>query len=481
MAVRIVSRVVIGRAVASAAMAVILMATTVQAAAPSSPPADQSTAATSAPTAAPATSGLSTGPIASVLSPVSADPGYAEQIVALGLDEATAAFMARTLSTVEVSDTHTFVVHHAFPNGAMGDETYHLVQGSGMSPGDPPTIVTEVVGDELRYQVRYALDLAELPEDLRAQVLEGLPVLAEGTANTTTAAVRLLGLAPVGPVRGVFAADAPSTVAVVVDGVISQGKSTAIGKFVKFGEKQGFTKTANSYKAFKAGKKVWEAVEANDLIASALDRLKALRKCAEDPTNPVTQQQYDENPDARQKVLDELTAAENDIRASTAVMFTTMLVSTGSSLVKAAPWLGFITTPASNYVKTTNRSLIEDRVKAAERLVVPCQRSVRMTGGADELKVNAVVCDIGQPFTVTGGRITLDFTPNPRDPLGGGTYRYRGDFGRFSVSGDGTYKVDLSAAGGTLIASGPGSAKTKLGTFSNAGTEHYDLTPVSCD
>ena len=67
----------------------------------------------------------------------------------------------------------------------------------------------------------------------------------------------------------------------VVDGVISQGKSTAIGTFVKFGEKQGFTKTANSYKAFKAGKKVWEAVEANDLIASALDRLKALRKCAE--------------------------------------------------------------------------------------------------------------------------------------------------------------------------------------------------------
>ncbi len=32
-------------------------------------------------------------------------------------------------------------------------------------------------------------------------------------------------------------------------------------------------------------------------------------------------------------------------------MFTTMLRSTGSSLVKAAPWLGFITTPASNYVK----------------------------------------------------------------------------------------------------------------------------------
>ena len=91
-------------------------------------------------------------------------------------------------------------------------------------------------------------------------------------------------------------------------------------------------------------------------------------------------------------------------------MFTTMLATTGSSLVKAAPWLGFITSPASNYVKTTNRDLIMDRVRAAEDLVVPCERSVRMVGGAGDLKVDAVVCDIGKPFTVTGGRITLDFT-----------------------------------------------------------------------
>ncbi len=73
----------------------------------------------------------------------------------------------------------------------------------------------------------------------------------------------------------------------MVDGVISQGKSKAIDKFVKYGEKQGWAKTAKSYKAFKAGKKVWEAVEANDLITSALAKLKALRSCAEvSPSTP---------------------------------------------------------------------------------------------------------------------------------------------------------------------------------------------------
>ncbi len=119
-------------------------------------------------------------------------------------------------------------------------------------------------------------------------MLEGLPVLAERAANATTPAVRLLGLAPVGPVRGSLRGRAPSTVEVVVDGVISQGQEHCHRQVreVRNARGKGFTKTANSYKAFKAGKKVWEAVEANDLISSALDRLKALRECAENPYEP---------------------------------------------------------------------------------------------------------------------------------------------------------------------------------------------------
>jgi hypothetical protein len=104
-----------------------------------------------------------------------------------------------------------------------------------------------------------------------------------------------------------------------------------------------------------------------------------------------------------------------------------------------------------------------------------------MDGGADELQVDAVVCDIGKPFTVTGGRIRLDFTPNARDPLRGGTYRYKGDFGRFQIAGEGTYKLRLTAAGGSLIARGPGDAIADPGTFTRGGAEHYKLTPVTCE
>jgi hypothetical protein len=97
------------------------------------------------------------GPITSANKPGRADRGYAAEIVAAGLGEATAAFMARTSSTVETTDAHSWVVRHVFPIGAGAAETYHLPQAEGMQPGDPPEVALEISGDELRYQVRCAI------------------------------------------------------------------------------------------------------------------------------------------------------------------------------------------------------------------------------------------------------------------------------------------------------------------------------------
>ena len=117
---------------------------------------------------------------------------------------------------------------------------------------------------------------------------------------------------------------------------------------------------------------------------------------------------------------------------------------------------------------------------ADEVVAEGCLRSYRMNGGAGELVINAVVCDISQPFTVTGSNITIDFTPKASDPLKGGTYTYFGDFGEFTLSGNGTYKLTLKKRGGTLVGQGRGKATTPRGTFSNNGKEHYKLTPATC-
>jgi hypothetical protein len=126
---------------------------------------------------------------------------------------------------------------------------------------------------------------------------------------------------------------------------------------------------------------------------------------------------------------------------------------------------------------------IADRIAAIEAAGgadprPPC--AYHMVGGAGELVIDTVVCDISQPFSVTGGKITVKFTPNSGDPLGGGTYKYSGDFGNFSAAGRGTYRVKLTADGGSIVAKGPGSVTTPRGTFSASDKERYDLTPASC-
>ncbi len=172
----------------------------------------------------------------------------------------------------------------------------------------------------------------------------------------------------------------------------------------------------------------------------------------------MTQQQYREDPGERQKVLDELAEATNDVRESTVVMFTSMLVNTGSSLVKAAPWLGFITSPANDYVKANLKSVIEERVRAAEQRVVPCHLSFTISGSAPSkpggVTLSGRTCALDKPFSVqTQGDLigTLDFRPNSATR---GRWSYSGSEGQagFGVRGSGDDMVSLTddQSSGTL-------------------------------
>jgi hypothetical protein len=441
---------VVGRVAVLVSVAAILVASC---AAPADSP-SQSVAPSQQVESAPPTPGLTPGadlgPLVGVTSPVVADPGYPDSVLALGLDEGTARFMADTMSTVDVVDAHTYVVHHAFPNGATGEVTYHLFQGTSMSPEDPPEVAGEVSGDQFRFTATYAISSADIPEDVRRVVVEGLPASAPARLGVTDGAASLLGLAPAGTAEGSVAADSKITVGVVVDGVISQGKSVYIDSWFKRAEGQGWTKTAKSWKAFKAGKKVWEALGDNDVITSAMAELKALRNCAENPTNPATLTEYEGNPQAKQVVLDELTRIENDIQSNTMVLFTMRLADTGSSLIKAAPWLKFITGPATKFSRSTLLDLLQSYLQQAEQRVVPCRASYAISGSIPSkpggITLSGTACSLEKPFQVqTQGDIvgTLRFTPRGET---GGTWSFAGSETQagFGVDGSGGYSVSLS-------------------------------------
>lgn len=403
----------------------------------------------------PASVDVGTGPIAALTTPVAAGPDVAARAVAAGFDEATAELLALTESTVEVVDVHTFVVRHVFPTGATADVTYQLVAGTGMNPSDPPGVTGEFVDDEFRFAMSYAISAADLPADLRAQVGDALPAQPSGfRSNVTPSGLRRSTATPIdaGALRPVSGGESPDVVGVVVTAEISQGVEEVGGKFVEHLEGKGYTKAGTSWEAFKAGKKIMEALDANETLAKAIQELATIRKCAENPTNPLTQKQYRDDPQERQKALDRLAAAEIDIKVNAAVIFTTMLADTAGGLAKAVPWLGFITAPANSYVQETLTSAVKFRLDEARKGVVPCTPTTYLVDSMwGEFALSGTICDVGRPFRLdaisSAGSLIMNFTWTGETA---GSIEFAGNVEEADITGTGSFVVGLDGESGTL-------------------------------
>jgi len=103
----------------------------------------------------------------------------------------------------------------------------------------------------------------------------------------------------------------------------------------------------------------------------------------------------------------------------------------------------------------------------------------RIVGGGGEFRGEGTTCDLAQPFEVRGNaNIVVKFAPADAN---GGSYTYTGNISGARLSGKGTYKVQYEGDKAVRItASGPGSACTPVGCFTNQGSETYTLTPQEC-
>lgn len=105
----------------------------------------------------------------------------------------------------------------------------------------------------------------------------------------------------------------------------------------------------------------------------------------------------------------------------------------------------------------------------------------RAEGGGGEFHGSGVICDLAQPFILSGSGVTVNFTPASED---GGTYTYSGSMSGFAVWGNGTYTVtyvDYGETASAINATGPGSVKTPMGTVSATDSEAYTLTKIADD
>jgi hypothetical protein len=384
------------------------------------------------------------GPARSITDPQHEDAAFGAVVTGTGLDGGTAAFMMLAGSTLKVIDGHTFVAQQAFPNGATAKAAYHLYTGSEMTPGQPPVVTTTRSQNEFRFSLTYAVATADLPAELLPQVLDGLPggVPSQPERDSALAAIGLApawaGAGPAVPMDG-----DPSNVGVVVDGVISQAVESGIDHAVNTTNIDK-TQAGTSWEAFKSGKKVWDALEANGTIADALKRIAAARDCAENPTNPITKQDYADHPGAKEEIIKKLDGMSDEVTGDASVLFVELFTDAGAGLVKVAPWLGFVTGPATNFIKENLGKDIEGNVQAAEQLVPPCRRiTYRVTGGG-RVTVNGTVASIKAPFTVNGAgdgfRVVFTFTPG--DATGKfGSVQYEGWGEGITMSGSGEYTI----------------------------------------
>lgn len=103
------------------------------------------------------------------------------------------------------------------------------------------------------------------------------------------------------------------------------------------------------------------------------------------------------------------------------------------------------------------------------------KRAYAVAGGADAFHGTGTICDLAEPFTISGSGVTVEFTPASEQ---GGTYSYSGNMSGFAVWGGTDYSVSADENGGSMTGRGVGCVRTPMGTRCRNGIEKYTLTPI---
>jgi len=401
-----------------------------------------------------------------------APPGRAATVLAATKDHGLALVAAKTTTTLQIVDAHTFVIRAAFPNKATAEVTYHLFRRDGTGAA-PKTVVTgKDLGDHYQYHYEYVVPATSLPADLRGQ-LSALPTIAPaafdgGDHTPTGSSMQLVDYVADNP---------PGTIDVVVDGTVSQTIDIAKGDLSKV---IGGATGEQTVSMLDLGKKLWEAFQAASEIKDALDEQSALTDCAENPTNPLTIDQYAKDPTARQKILDQLEAATGDIKGSAVALGVASATDMGSGELGGLPagplaafglMLGYLVSIGTNAVKANVQAVIDFATKSSKAAVTPCHTTYTVSGGAGPVRISGVVTDLSAPYVL-----------NVSSPGASGTVRVLpssetdGELeGRSQLAGGleevtkGTYHLTKTAIG----YSGTGTVKTCLTVSCSAmGTFH---------
>ncbi len=277
-------------------------------------------------------------------------------------------------TTVEVQQdgTYSWTIIATLPTGNVAKTTYTVdPKGADLGAAQPSSVsgsplrgfqtTHQDTADGLQWGYQYTLANGSFPAGALAAAR------GDGGARWVVRTARaLLDPSPV------YASGGGAQV--VVNGVAQHFTDSGIGVLEKMAG------TALDSEALKNGaasefrnsfKDVVSAVDTRDSYQKIMKQLEDLRQCAENPTNPLTQQEYAQDPTAKQKVLDQIDSAETDIKSNTAVQFLNMLNAKATALTKST-LVGFIVGKVSSWVNPELAKLNQERLQEMEQLVTKC-------------------------------------------------------------------------------------------------------------
>lgn len=110
-----------------------------------------------------------------------------------------------------------------------------------------------------------------------------------------------------------------------------------------------------------------------------MDQLNFLDYCANNPTNPLTQKAYQQDPNYQKQTLQGLQDARSDVMQMTAMRFLNLATSVATDLVEGP--MGAITAPVSSYNDGTLKSLADDRINEVKKGFPECKPADRFEPG----------------------------------------------------------------------------------------------------
>ncbi len=110
-----------------------------------------------------------------------------------------------------------------------------------------------------------------------------------------------------------------------------------------------------------------------------IDQLNFLDYCANNPTNPLTQKAYQQDPNYQKQTMQGLQDARSDVMQMTAMRFLNLATSVATDLVDGP--MGAITAPVSSYNDGTLKGMADDRINEVKKQFPECKPADRFEPG----------------------------------------------------------------------------------------------------